>query len=302
MPWRKGNRLRLVTEFEAGPETRQIFDEVKQALGLPGLSLVYPALAIYPKFLKLHWEMIRNVAASQELLAAAGRLRADAYTRTHSYFRVPNLDLKKLKANVDGEASELAGIAEFFYYQEPLLLLLLCFQMQALEGPTGAPGAATLHEPPPLPPVRPQLIGEQDAGPALKKRYEEIRRTLQVPYVNPEFCAFARFPEFLEPYWETLKQMIASPLYDECLYGVRDTAWSLTSQLPGPAELTLDQLAEAGCTEEEISSVARILELFVRNLSAQLLNISAAKIGLEGGNILSARAGAVARQSTRPAA
>jgi len=50
-------------------------------------------------------------------------------------------------------------------------------------------------------------------------------------------------------------------------------------------ELSVDQLLEAGMKEEDISSVARILDLFVRNLSGMVINVAIAKIALEGGNI-----------------
>jgi hypothetical protein len=285
MPWRKGNRLRLVTEEQADAETRHIFEEIKRALGLPALQLFHPALANYPTFLKLHWELLRDIAQSRELFDLAERLRADAYTRAHNYFHIPDLSRHERHAENNGDSAKLALVAEFYHYKEPLLLLLFCVQMQALEGPAGIPGSPTPHEAREIIREAPCVLNEDVAPPALKKCYEEVRRTLEVPFVNPEFCAFASWPDFLDRYWATLKQMIASPLYDECMYGVRATAWALASQLPGPVELTVDRLADAGMAAEEIASIARIMEMFVRNLSGQLLNVAAAKIALEGGNL-----------------
>ena len=85
----------------------------------------------------------------------------------------------------------------------------------------------------------------------------EIRRVQEVPFVTPECCAFARWPEFLKAYWQALKEMIASPIYDECKYGVHETAWSLATQLPGPAELTLDQMADAGLTADQVRALVQ---------------------------------------------
>lgn len=286
MPWRKGNRLRLVTEEEADDATRRIFAEIKKTLGLPFLKLFYPALAVYPPFLRLHWAAVRPIAGSQELFAAADRLRADAYTRAHNYFRMPDLSSHQRPMLAGDNVVDVGAIADFYHYFEPLLLLLACYQIQAIEGVAGDPKVRPTPQPPPAPPAPPScLIDECSAPAALKKQYEEIRRGLAVPFVNPEYCAFACRPEFFSPYWDGLKRMISSPVYDECRYGVRTTAWTLASRLPGPAELTLDQLSEEGLSAEEIASVARILELFVTNLSGQLLNIAAAKIALEGGNL-----------------
>src|SRR4051794_14651534 len=130
MPWRKGNRLRLVSEMQADEATRQIFSEIKRALGVPKLQLFYPALAEYPTFLRLHWEAVRRLAASLELASAADRLRADAYTRAHNYFHIPDLSAHaRLKPDDPGD---LVAVADFYHGVEPLFLLLACYQMQAL--------------------------------------------------------------------------------------------------------------------------------------------------------------------------
>lgn len=283
MPWRKGNRLRLVTEEQAEGEARRIYGEIRENLGLPELRLFYPALGVYPTFLKLHWEAVKRLTQSEELFTAAERLRADAYTRAFNYFQIP--DLTHSGQLLDKERHELNNIADYYLYKEPLILLLFCLQMQAMEGPAGLGAeSSTPHRSAQVAFQAPTHIDEQELSPSLKKRFEEIKRTLNTPYVNPEFCDFGLRPEFLDQYWETLKQMIASPLYDECRYGVRCSAWNFASQLPGRIELVPEQLSEAGMTTEEVASVARILELFVGNISGQLLNVAAAKIALEGGN------------------
>ena len=248
--------------------------------------------------------MVKPIAQSQELFCAAERLRADAYTRAHNYFHVPDLRSFERDAAAKEEKARLAAIADFYHYKEPLLLLLFCYQLQAMEGPTGLPGASiTPHQAPAMLEEPPCDLDELTAPAPIKKRYEDIRRTLAVPFVNPEFCAFARWPKFLDAYWDTLKQMMASPLYDECRYGLRSTAWSLAAQLPGPSELTPDRLGDAGMTPEEVASVARILDLFVQNLSGQLLNVAAAKIALEGGNlVVPENPSASRRKSKEPAA
>ncbi|MGH9524212.1 MAG: halocarboxylic acid dehydrogenase DehI family protein, partial [Terriglobales bacterium] len=280
MPWRKGNRLRTIAEEQADPATRGIYGEIKAALSLPGLQLYYPAIAAYPRFLELHWEMVHNVAHSRELFAFADRLRADAYTRVHNYFHVPNL---RCGIDLSGPAS-LTDAANFFHYRDPLILLLFIFQLQAMEGPTGKPpdgGADAVGSSEQFKVSLAELpvsLSEQDAPAPVRRKYEEIRRTLDIPFVPPELCAFAMRPEFLDAYWNALKQMLASPLYPACKHGVRASAWSLAAQLPGPTELGLEQMGEAGLSAEEIASVARILDLFVEFLSGSLLNVAAAKI------------------------
>lgn len=285
MPWKKGNRLRVVPEDVADDATRQVFSEIKQALGVPMLRIFFPALAVYPQFLQLHWKMMKPVVHSREFFACADRLRADSYTRAHNYLRIPHLGARLEESRFSaGARQELSAAMELFHYRNPLLLLLFCAQMQALEGPIGVPRNPT---PDPAHPVfheRPMFVEEENASAAVRHRYEEIRRVLDLPYVNVEYEALAPFPEFLNVYWDLIKRLLQSPLYQECQYGMRDTAWNLARELPGPMELSLDQLTDAGMRQEEIASIARILELFVRNLCGLLMNVAIAKIALEGGN------------------
>ena len=111
-----------------------------------------------------------------------------------------------------------------------------------------------------------------------------MKHTSDMPLVNSEFRAFARWPDFLKSLWDTTKGMMDSPVHEQALNKVRETAWGLARELPGPMELSTAMLQEAGVEEEEISSIVRITEMFVRGLSRMTLNVAVAKIGLEGGN------------------
>ena len=287
MPWKKGNRLRFVPEEIADPATRQIYSHLKRALGVPALRLFYPALGVYPEFLNLHWELMKPVLESQQFFDCAGRLRADAYTRAHNYYRIPDICASLSEARLSVAArQELTATIDLFHHRDSLLLLLFSAQIQAMEGPTGRsdkePKVVMEQDPPVSWPV---LVEEENAPASVRKKYDEIRRAFDLPFINSEYMAMARFPDFLSAYWDLLKKLMGSPLYDECQYGLRETAWHLARELPGPLELSMDQLLAAGIEQDDIASVARILELFVKNLSGLVLNVAVAKIALEGGNL-----------------
>jgi len=285
MAWRKGNRLRLVSEAEAQGRTLEIYGEIKHAMGVPHVNVVYQAFAAYPVFLDLHWRSFRPVLETQEFFNLSDRLRADAYTRTHNYFAIP--DLWSLLADVsfsEGAHEELAEVIDLFHYQNPLLLLLLAAQVQAFEGPVGeskpavSPALISGFE------YKPILIEDASATPRVRQVLDEIRRILRLPFLNTDYRALARWPDILAAYWQALKQVVQSPLYESSHYGVRETAYALARELPGPIELTTNQLSEAGMDDTDISSVVRMTELFVQSISGLLLNIAFAKIGFEGGN------------------
>lgn len=302
MAWKKGNRLHLLSEEAIDDGTRQLLAKIRHSLGLPALFIYYPALAAYPLFLRLHWQMMCSVVETANFFACGDRLRADAYTRTHNYLHIPDLCAWLGQSRLSVAArQELATSLDLFHYANPLLLLLFCAQLQALEGPIGeAKGTVQAAVHPTY--VESPLLGVEENMPAaVRRRYEEIRRVLEMPYVNVEYEAMARYPDFLNFYWELLKGLLQSPLYQESQYGIRETAWNLARELPGPLELSVDQLLEAGMKQEEIASVARILELFVKNLSGLLMNVAIAKIALEGGNIVAERKSETKSDSERVA-
>ena len=302
VPWKKGNRLRMIPEEDADSGTRQIFAEIKQALGLPVLRIFFPALAVYPQFLQLHWKMSRPLMQTSEFFACADRLRADAYTRAHNYLRIPDLCSSMGNSGLGaGGCQELVSGLDLFHYANPLLLLLFAAQMQALEGPVGEATKSSSPASHPTFVETPLFVAEESAPPEVRHRYEEIRRVLELPFINAEYEAMARFPDFLNRYWELLRGLQQSPVYQESQYGIREAAWNLARELPGPLELSVDQLLEAGMKQEEIASLARILDLFVKNLTGLTMNVAIAKIAVERGNIVARREPTTATDSERVA-
>jgi hypothetical protein len=284
MPWKKGNRLKLVPESQARGRTLEIFEELKQALGIPEVTVVFQAYASYPTFLDLHWRALRPVVKTQQFFGLAERLRADSYTRIHSYFDIPDLcaRVEEMKFS-PGARDELTGVVDLWHYCEPAFLLIVAAQFQAFESTIGHKAEAIIPASHPVFTQRPIAIDEETAPPATHAIYEDMRRTLHLPAVPVAYRNFARWPDFLQVYWKELKGLLQSPVYEGCHYGARETAFALTREFPEPVDLTVTQLSEAGLTDDDIASVVRITELFVNGLSALVLNISYAKISLEGG-------------------
>ncbi len=289
----------MIAEEQADDSARQVFCEIKQALGLPVLRVFFPALAVYPQFLQLHWRMLRPMVSSAEFFACADRLRADADTRAHNYLRIPDL-CSRLQDFGPAAGQQLVAALDLFHYSNPLLLLMFAAQVQALEGPVGE-GSATAAASHPIFADAPLFVEEESAPVEARRRYEEMRRVLELPYINAEYEAMARFPGFLQHYWELLKGLQQSPVYQESQYGIRETAWNLVRELPGPLELSIDRLLEAGIKPEDVASLARILDLFVKNLSGLAMNVAIAKIAVEGGNIAARRQPASTPSSERVA-
>jgi len=285
MPLSRKRKLSYVREGDASGRTLEIYQEIKETLGVPHLNALFQAYGAYPRFLDLMWTSLRPALDTREFFAHSDRLRAEAYTAMHNYFAVPDLDsrIRQIQFST-GAQYELAGVVDLFQYNDPLLLLIAAVQLQAFEdGPTHV-RAAKNEADHPIFTQKPVVLTEEAAPAPIRKIYDDIKRSLGINFLSLDFLAFARWPDFLSLYWNALKGVISSPLYVEHKHALRESALALSSGLPNAPQLSVDHMKHAGLSNEEISTAIHITEEFLDLFSASVLNVAFAKISLEGGN------------------
>jgi hypothetical protein len=273
-----------VSEADAPARTRQIFDEVRHALCLPVVPFLYQAYAAYPDFLAVHWQAFGPAIQSRQFFLLGSRLAADAYTRAHNYFEVPDFRVrpKLAEAHQVQPATSLATVLDYYQYLDPLQLLITAAQMQAFEGPLG--NEQTMVQPDRHPgfSTPPSLIPDP-APSAIQHIWDDRRRLGELAAIPDEHRALAVWPDFYQKYWLALRDLVQSPLFNDGKYRIGESALILARDLPGPIETSVPHLLEAGLKEGEVSSLARINESLVHSLSAVLLDVVFARIGCEGG-------------------
>ena len=283
MAWNK-QKMRLIPEAEASPEILEIYYEIKQALGIPYINPMFQALAAFPEYFKRFWKSLRPALDTKEFFSAAQRISAESYTRVHNYLNVPDLIHKMEEMDFSpGAQGELRDVTDLYLYNNSVLLLILAAQMQAFENPTASVRPATGPAEHPSHPELPILVKEQNAPPETRKIYDDIKKTLGIPFLNTSYINFGRWPDFLREYWDALKPVVLSPQYEQNRAAIHESALALAAELPQPLQLSPTQLEEAGVSQADLSAVTQVTEFFLQILSKQLLNIAFAKIGLEGG-------------------
>ncbi len=283
MRWKRGSRLRLISEAEASPRTREIFCEVRERLGLPVVPLLYQAYAVFPDFLELHWQSFRPLLESRQFFVLGARLAAECYTRAHNYFAVDGLAGYEVESAVEA-APPLSQVLDYYQYLDPFLLLITAAQMQAFEGAAGESLEAPDNARHASFPVAPRLLNDSEATAAVQRIWGERRRMLELAFVSDEHRALACWPEFYQRYWAGLKSLLQSPLYADCQYRIGESALKLAHELPVPVDTSIPQLLDAGLDNDQVYSLVRVNEAFMQALTGLLLDITFARIGLEGGN------------------
>ncbi len=281
MRWKRGNKLRLVSEEDAPPRTREIFQEVCHSLGLPSVPVLYQAYAAFPRFLELHWQAFRPAIRSRQFFTLGARMAAESYTRAHNYFEIAALTMYEFHSEVSPKLP-ISQVLDYYQYVDPLLLLISAAQMQAFEGPVGENG---IPEPANHPhfPVPPCLLKQDQVSPAVQRTWDERRRILEVAFVSDEHRALACWPDLYREYWSVLKNLLQSPVYADCQYRIGESALALVAELPVRVETGVSQLLEAGMDGEELSSLVRINEAFMQAMTGLVLDVTFARIGCDGG-------------------
>lgn len=281
MRWKRGNRLRLVSEEEASPRIREIFEEIRHSLGLPSVPVLYQAYAAFPQFLELHWETFRPAVQSRQFFMLGARMAAESYTRAHNYFEIAALTMYESHPDVSPRLP-ISQVLDYYQYVDPLLLLISAAQMQAFEGPVGENGKPEPANHPDFP-VPPCLLNQEQVSATVQRTWDERRRILNLAFVSDEHRALACWPDFYREYWEVLKSILQSPVYADCQYRIGESALSLVAELPVQVETGVPQLLDAGMDGEELSSLVRINEAFMQAMTGLVLDVTFARIGCDGG-------------------
>jgi hypothetical protein len=251
---------------------------------VPSVPMLYLAYGALPKFLELHWRAFQPVLQTRQLFALGSRLAAEAYTRAQSYFDIPDLhaDFETLPGS---EPAELTEVLDYYQYLDPLLLLITVAQMQAFDGVVGQ-GLVPTAEPGRHPEFirAPRLADACCDSSALGRIWVERRRSLNLAFVPEEHRAIAMWPDIYQRCWLALQGLVYSPLYVDCQFRIGESAWGLVSELPVQIETDIPCLLEAGLTDEQISSLAKMNESLMEALTSLLLDVTFTRIAGEGGS------------------
>jgi hypothetical protein len=273
--------MHVIRESEANGSIAEVYSDIKSTLSLPQVPLFFQMCAACGPFLPQFWKTVKPVVRTRAFVTAAQRLRADAYTRMHNYFEIP------AASGSFGLAAptEVAATLELFLYQDGALLLLLSLAVEAFDNSIGQRLASREESSPRSFGFAPILVEEDAADPGTRKVLDEVRRQYGLGVVPVEFRALAAWAAFLNQHRQLWKRIAESPLFPAFEHQLLLHSIELAHALPGPVELSSASMRQNGMNEEEFSSVVRFTHNWNRASAMLLLEISAARIAAEGGNV-----------------
>ncbi|AMN52358.1 hypothetical protein ACP90_07860 [Labrenzia sp. CP4] len=105
--------------------------------------------------------------------------------------------------------------------------------------------------------------------------YDDIMRTLGLPFVNTDYRALARWPSYFRLAWNALRPQIETTDYGKACERVHDCAVNLARTLPNPGGLTPKILQAAIARDTNAQPVGDVVRLFQWLLPGLIVNVEA---------------------------
>ena len=186
----------------------------------------------------------------------------------------------------DRELTQIVELRDLFDEGNPKYLILATgIRATLVEGrrlgpatpAAGAPGPARRGSPIGGVPV---MVEEHHTFGDLRGLYGEMKATLNLPFVNSDYKAMARWPSYLKQAWESLKPRLGEPAYARARQRLHALAVALMDDVPCPFLVDRGAARALGMADGDLDELVRTAELFQWLLSGLMLNVSHFKLSL----------------------
>ena len=98
--------------------------------------------------------------------------------------------------------------------------------------------------------------------------------TLDLPFVNTDYRALARWPSYLELAWSDLRPVLRGEVYREITGEMHKAMFKAAANLPNPTGLTALRLQEAAARDARIADVLEMTRLFTYLLPGLVTHVA----------------------------
>jgi hypothetical protein len=268
--------VRYIPEYEATGALHESYEDMKRVLQVPWMGVVTMAYAHFPQFFATFWNGVRELAGSEEFVAAARSLRSSIEDAVAELAPPPIAMRLAAHGYADRELDDIRAVAEMLSHGNYLYTLLTTAARYLLEG--GELGAVApvapfrgSHAPPARVPL--VLMEAHHVDVSTRAVFDDVKRALGLPFLNTDYRALARWPSYFALAWGDLRPQIARPAHEAICDLYQETATSLVAALPNPAGLTSAAL-RAAAERDASSELVPVVELFQHLHAGLMTNVA----------------------------
>lgn len=260
-------------EYLASGQRARWYEDTKQVLQVPWMGVVTMAYTHYPTFFGELWRGLRPLCQSRPFVEAFMALRDDVESRTAELNPTSVIGPLAQMGYAPREIDAIRQMNTVFSHGNQLYALIATIARHLLEiGDMAGSGDAEPFDGRHAPDISvPFMLMEyHHADEPTRAVYEDIKTTLQLPFVNTDYRAFARWPSYFRLAWNDLRNKVGTPLHEEIARACHDRAAKLAAQeLPNPGGLSSSALRQAAVADggpEEIIQVCRLFQWLIPGL------------------------------------
>ncbi len=263
-------------EYLAGGLRKAWYEDMKQIFQVPWMGVVTMAYAHYPTFYETLWQGVRDLCTSRPFVQAFLGNRAFAETEV-AKLDPPPIDERLREAGyAPREIEAIRQVVEVFSHGNQPYVLLATLTRYLLEvgdmaGTTdqeAAPPYADRHAPEFDVPFL--LMEAHHADQPTRDVYEDVKRVLNLPFVNTDYRAFARWPSYWAMAWGDLRRVAGTPAHEAICRALHDRCVEQAAKtLPNAGGITaasLRRAAEKDAPFEEIRDMCRLFQWLLPGL------------------------------------
>lgn len=265
-------------EYMASGKIAEWYQGTKEVLQVPWMGVVTMAFALYPAFFGELWRGISPLCQSEIFINECKKLREMVEAQTIGLEPINLIEELTNCGYAQREIEAIAQINDVFSHGNQPYAMIATIARYLLEigdfgTNTGSDPYAGRHAPDVQVPFI--LMEAHHADQPTKDLYEDIKRTLKLPFVNTDYRAFARWPSYFSKAWTDLREKIATPAHEEiCLNCHNRIVQLITDELPNPGMLNSRALKEAADKDASVGEVLEVCRLFQWLLPGLITNVA----------------------------
>ena len=254
------------------------YEEAKTALQVPWMGVVTMAYSHYPTFFGELWRGLKPLCQSRAFVEAFQDLRKHIEARTAELEPEPMIGRLAEIGYAPREIDAIHQMNTVFSHGNQLYVIIASIARHLLEigDMAGGPEAETFegsHAPEISVPLI--LMEYHHADQQTRDVYDDIKSVLQLPFVNTDYRAFARWPSYFTLAWQDLRDKVGTPAHEAICQACHDRAAQLAADgLPNPGDLSSNALRRAAETDADTNEIIQVCRLFQWLIPGLIVNVA----------------------------
>ena len=265
-------------EYLASGQRAEWYEDTKQVLQVPWMGVVTMAYTHYPTFFGELWRGLRPLCQSRPFVEAFMDLRDFVESRTAELNPAPLVEPLTAMGYAPREIDAIRQMNTVFSHGNQLYVLIASIARHLLEiGDMVGRGDAEPFDGRHAPDITvPFILMEyHHADAPTRAVYDDIMATLQLPFVNTDYRAFARWPSYFSRAWNDLRDKVGTPLHEEITRACHERAARFAAEeLPNPGGLSSAVLRQAAEVDAGLDQVIQVCRLFQWLIPGLIVNVA----------------------------